>query len=333
MKMPFSKPAIVAIAIIVLMLAGEAIVFTSGQAGYSSDANNNGYETSYSINCPGSRVYDVSVFDGSMAAPSHVYIYYDPSYESKYEEVSVAVGGRALDQQYYADQLEPTLKMRGIANISYVDAKGFLEVMNSYDCAVICISGALPATVYDGTEDSPVLEWIAKGGRLYWAGNEIGKFISSENGTNEVKNGTSLFLGSECTDPTDSKTLNVIGNGLKEALCLLNNDVRYGVDPSKLPEDSKHLELGYTEGTRTSICLVQHGAGMICVMGGDYSNFQRIDMAQIIASGISPGSILIEHINGSCRGHTEGTVAVGDYVYISIGGDFTVSAKLHEVKG
>jgi len=328
-----SAPIIISIVLLIAILAGEALVCTSGHGDYSSDVSASGGGLDFNLSGRGSHVFDIVVMDGSEDSPKDVSIYFDPSYAERVEHVNVAVGGRALDQQYYAEQLVSTLTMRGVQNVRIVDAAGLSDLMASpgKGHAVVCISGALPDTVYDGTADSDILEWIGSGGRLYWAGNVIGKYVSTTYGTAEVAGGTSLFLGSECIGD-GTKAYDKLGsNGLCDALSLLNNNIRYTVDPSKLPEGASHLETGYSDGTQSSISLVGLGDGFVCIFGGDYSNFQRIDMAQTIASGISPSTVLVDHVHGSVSGNASATAKAGEHAYVFFGGYFAVYGELHGV--
>ena len=329
-----TAPTLLAICIIVVVIAGEAIVFTSNHSDYSSDIAAEGGSIGYVINGKGTHEYDAISLSGGLDRPKAVAVYYDPAYASDYEKVSVAVGGRALDQQYYVQQMGPTLQLRDIGNVVVCDAAGLKDFIsaNGKDSAVICLSGALPDTVYDGTSGSPIIEWVSAGGRLYWAGNVIGAEISTKGGLVPVKDGTSLFLGTECVDASDAKAYgSVKGDGLSDALSLLNNDLRYGVVTGSLPSDRQHLELGYTDGERSSISIVGLGDGMVCIVAGDYSNFQRIDLAQIVASGISPSTELVDAEHGKVSGTVRGSLEAGDHVYICIGGDFAVFGKLHGV--
>ena len=335
MKIELNAPMIIAVVLLVVVLAGEAIVFTSGHEDYSTEASLSGGSISYDISARGSHVYDVVVMDDSAGIPKDVAIYYDESYASNVKNVAVAVGGRALDQKYYVEQMVDTLQLRDVTNVSIVNAEGLRSIMNANGegHTVICLSGSLPKTVYDGTADSPVLDWISTGGRLYWAGGVIGAYYS--NGDKLVTvgpAGTSLFLGSACVDETKEKVHESIDNGFRDALSMQSNDTLYSPILSLLPVGSHYLGIGYTDGKRASVTLVGHGDGFVCIAGGDYSNFQRIDLAQVLAAGIGPDTILVDTCHGSVSGHASGSVKAGDQVYICIGGYFPVYGELHEVK-
>ena len=194
------------------------------------------------------------------------------------------------------------------------------------------MDGALPDTVYDGTSDSPILKWISSGGRFYWLGNVLGKYIAHVGGVDEVSNGTSLFLGTECID--DSRTESYekyLGNELTEGLSIINNNTEYSPTISKLPPDIDYQVFGYTDGERYSAFVAEHGEGSICIVGGDYSDYQRIDLAQIIASGISPHTVVIDVTEESARGDETFSVDRCGTLYVYFGGDLTIYGRLHEV--
>jgi hypothetical protein len=334
MNARINAPMIIAVILLVVIVAGEAIVFTSGHDDYSTDVSLNGDSISYDINARGSHVYDVIVMQNSSDRPKDVAIYYDESYASNVESVSVAVGGRALDQKYYVEQMIDTLQLRDITNVRIVDAAGLRSIMtsNGDGHAVICLSGSLPKTVYDGTSDSPILKWISSGGRLYWAGNMIGAYYSDGNEVVPVgASGTALFLGSACVDDTVNQVHDSIDNGYRDAFSMQNNDTRYSPRLQEFPMGTHVLGIGYTDGYRASMTLVGLGDGFVCIAGGDYSNFQRIDLAQVLAAGISPDTLLGEWYHGSVSGHASGKVQAGDHVYICLGGYFPVYGELHEV--
>ena len=331
MNVRITGPTILAIIVIAVILAGEAIVFTSGHDDYTTSVDWNPDSVSYRIDARGSHVYDVVVLKDSAEKPIDVTIYYDESYASVVNKVSVAVGGRALDQQYYAEQLVATLQLRDITEVSFADADQLKAKLqeNGKDHAVICISGSLPSTVYDGTSDSLILKWIESGGRLYWAGNVIGKYVSNGDSISTVTDGERLFVGTSISEES-AVSHEKIDNGFCDCLYMQNNQTLYTPDPSQV--SAEHLAIGYTDGTRASVMISQLGEGFVCIMGGDYSNFQRIDMTQVLAAGISPTTEITDIVYGSVSGTVTGKAAIGDTVYICIGGYFPVYGKLHGVE-
>lgn len=92
------------------------------------------------------------------------------------------------------------------------------------------------------------------------------------------------------------------------------------------------LAMGYTDGRYSSVCLVGHGSGTVCILGGVLSNDQRYDMAQIVSAGVTDESVLVEHIHGSVtRSTVTETIAIDSskniMVYTYLGGYFTVYGR------
>ncbi len=327
-------PIASAIFILIIVLAGEVVVNTNSHNDFHSSVSDNGDSLNFTIESGNSHTYEVVSLKDSLGTPESLSIYYDESYYSMASDGIASTGGRSLDQEYYVEQMLPTMKVRGISDISTLDAQGLKDLMSAEGKghAVIFISGALPDTVYDGTEDSPIFDWISSGGRLYWLGGVLGKYIAHQDSVDTVHNGTTLFLGSECIDDEHHDgDKEITSNGFRDALFLQSHGTTFGVKPAELPSDSVFQSMGYTEGERASITLVSYGNGVVCVLGGEYTIRQRNDLAQIIASGVGPETEIADLVNGSVSGKANGTIAKGDSVFITLGGFYTVYCENHEV--
>ncbi len=331
------KLVLTAAIVVAIILAGEAYVCLNDWDGmYGVGFSEDGDSVSVSIKSGGSKVYDiVAIGNGSFSPASEVILYYDPGQGEMLDETWHATGGKDLDQEYYISQLAVQLKIRGV-DARIVDATGLKEMMETAlsgegcDQAVFMASGALPDTVYSGDPSDTVVRWLSEGGRLYWAGNILGAYISSSDGTvRQAGDGyRGLFFAEGIQNTNETYGLTPVdGNPWREALCLAGNGTAYGLDASKL---EGALSAGYTDGTYSSVCLVGYGKGMVCVFGGVLSNDQRSDVAQVIASGLSNGSTLLSHIEGTATRTTvvETVDSKGTggniSVYAYIGGYFTV---------
>ena len=326
-------PIVASILVIALVLAGEIIVTTDSHDDFSTSVAADGDGIQLTIESRRPLVYTAISLTDSIGAPKTVSVFYDKNYVSAASSGIASTGGRALDENYYVKQIDATLKVRGIDYSKIVDAGELAEIMSEdgMDNAVIVISGSLPDTVYDGTADSLVLDWIGSGGRLYWIGGILGKYISHTDSVETVDSGTSLFLGSECIDDTQSRGYDPVGNGFRDALYIQSNLTTFGVDTSKLPEDVDYLSLGFTDGSRSSITVAGVGEGLVCVIGGEYTIRQRLDLAQMVASGIGPNTEIADTAVGSVSGTEKVALRMGDYVYVTIGGYFPVYAGGQEV--
>ena len=323
--------SVISVAIIAMILIGEVVVYSSDYTDYSSNVSMDGSTLRYEISAEGSKIYDMVISD-NVDLNDSVYIYFDENYGSKVEDVRVAVGAKELTQEYYISQLIAVLEYRHVS-AEIVNAEQLGSIMNDPDSSLVCLSGALPNTVYSGNIDDPIFDWLDLGGRLYWAGNLLGAYIGIDNDVIDApSNYQDLFFGTTCLNDrnVDDALEECASNGYTSALSLVNNKVRYGVDSTAiLSKDS--LPMGFIKDGYSSVTLVEFGNGMICVLGGDYSNNQRNDLAQIIASGLTPQSTIIAQIEGTV---TRGTItgetvvngtALGAYVYL--GGYYPVFAK------
>ncbi len=332
----------IAIAVIAIVIAGEVVVYTADYTSYSADASIGSDGTvGYTVSASGSKTYTaVSLDNGSHDVVGKLYIYYDESYKACYEDVYVAIGAKELDQKYYVDQLAPTLRYRNISNVTVLNATELAEKLEAeaksgnVKSGLVCLSGALPDTVYTGFAGDTIFGWMSEGGSLYWVGNVIGKYSASQESLKEVDGYQTLFFGTEgCLfDGESGVAYDEVGsNGFTKTLSLMNNNVRYGVNCDLLPEHRESLQLGFQSDGFSSISLISFGEGMMCIMGGDYSNNQRYDLAQIISSGLGPESEIVDSANGTVtRGSTSGTLrASGEnpYAFIYIGGYYPVYCK------
>ncbi|HJH57952.1 MAG TPA: hypothetical protein IAC83_07820 [Euryarchaeota archaeon] len=338
------KPVIAIAAILIaVILIGEVVVYSSDYTDYSADATLDGGDLSYEVSADGSKTYSVIVNDnGTYGGIDRLYLYYDESYATNYEDVDVSIGAQALDQEYYLKQVVNLLEPRNFKEIVYLDAKQLEEKLSedvssgtSGDAGLLVISGALPDTVYTGNSDDSIFEWMSSGGSLYWLGNLIGSCYATTDGLVDVDGYQELFFGTQClnTEGTDAAYSDIVDNGYRQALSLQSNSVKYAVNPDLLPEDRARLSIGFTEGGYSSITFVQYGEGMVCIIGGDYSNYQRNDVVQIIASGLGPQSkiVAVESgtvTNGTVSGTIENVSGENLSAFIYLGGYYPVYSKL-----
>jgi len=339
-----SDSHIVAIAVILIavMLIGEIVVYTSGTDSFNADATitNDGDGIEYSVSSSGSNIYSVLITDNdSFKSIDTLYIYYDSTYESNYQPVTVAVGAKALTQEYYIEQLIKTVEYRGLSNVITVDADELEDLMkqdtSSSGQAVVVISGALPDTVYAGVSSDYIFNWMSNGGTLYWLGSLLGSCYATTTEIITVTNDyQTLFFGGDCLNTTNTSYAGseIIDNEYGDLLSLTYNNVKYAVDMTAMKTLTNDcLFVGFTEDGYASITFVKYGNGMICVLGGDYSNKQISDLAQIITSQLCYKSELVDSYNGSVtRSTSAGTILTtvptnhNIVVYIYFGGDFPV---------
>jgi len=332
---------IIAIVVLAMILIGEVITYTTGQDKYHTDASIDGDTLSYEIRVNGSETYSILVLDnGDMASMNEVYIYYDEAYASNYNDVKVAIGAKKLDQRYYIDQLIKQLEYRSAIKTTILDADGLkrsleADIANG-QCSkgLICISGALPDTVYDGDSANAIFQWMGDGGRLYWLGNLIGAQYATKDSLVNVDGHQTMFLGVDCLNMADGlKGAKMNDDTFRSSLSLASNSLRFAanVDPLIATKGvNSTLAFGYSNEGYATFVMTSYGKGMVCVIGGDYSNDQRNDLAQVLSSQICHKTKILETINGSIVRNT----ISGDYeidgptgniaAYLYLGKDFPV---------
>lgn len=335
---------VIAVAILAVIVIGEAVVYTSDYTDYSADASLEDGTLNYSVSADGSKEYSVVVSDnGGFTGIRTLYLYYDESYPSDYEAVDSDVGAPTFNQKYYLEQVANLLEYRGVQDVRFVNAQELKEVLGadieSEGCSgkgLVVVSGVLPDTVYEGNQDDVIMRWISSGGSLYWAGNTLGSSYATQDGIEPVDSDyQEMFFGGDCLyTGDDTEAYSEVSNGYTKGLSLMNNDVRYGIDSTKVGSDRACLTMGFVnDAGYASIGMVQCGQGMVCVFGGQLSNMQRYDMAQVIASGIGPSSQLITVETGSVTrgtvtGSIDGITGTGVSAYIYLGGYYPVYGKL-----
>ncbi len=326
---------IIAVLILAAVLIGEVYVYTfNADSTYSADSEITSDSFTYNVHSNISNCYDVVLSDNGSSAPLRgYYLYYDSTYSSNLKDVDQPIGSTKLDQEYYVSQLKYQLSNRGV-EVTTVNAeelgRAIADDISENTCrkGLICVSGALPDTVYKGNSSDSILTWIKNGGYLYWAGGLIGSCYSTADGIADVTaDYQSMFLlSSDClnTGDTDKAYSEITSNDYKNALSLSGNSVKYGVKTSSLT--TGYLAVGFCEKEYSSITFVENGKGCVCIVAGDYSNAQRADLAQVIAAHLCWESKIVIHESGSVtRTTVTGTSSVSSTegyrsAYIYLGG-------------
>jgi len=344
----------IAAVMIVVVLIGEVIVYTSSTDSFNVDAKYSDGNVHYSVSISGSQVFSVIVMEDGMQPMTELYVYYDDGYASCYETERGPLGSPTVDQKSYIDQLVTALAFASELRVTILSADDLRAAMTDDVSAgnitkgLVVISGALPDTIYEGNTADLVFDWLADGGRLYWLGNLLGAYYSTPTGIDVVSGDyQAWFFGvSDClnmdTNGTGFVSNDFIGgastDGLRYNLSLKNNRVKYAVDTTKL---TNYRAVGYSDdNTYASIVLTEYvgGNGMICVLAGDYSRNQRSDLVQVLSSGLCYSTDVIGTADGSVKhGTLTGEIDVsgpgGIYppnvtVYIYLGGYFPVYGRL-----
>jgi len=326
---------VIAAIVITAILLGEASVYLFNVNSYNAEASWDGDVLTYTVYSSGSDCYDVVAMNNARCVTELV-IYSDENYLANLAHAREKTVVPYAEQSYYSDQMSKQLAIRGVKNTKILDSAGLKEYVESTWAAsagkgILVMGYSLPGSVYTGQNSDLLMEWISNGGRLYWAGSEIGKFYTSADGLHEVSDNQNLFLGkSDCTLVTDSV---VVSEGFDEdgfygALSLKSFQMNLAVDISGV---SDSMAFGAYYGGYNSAVSVRFGSGSVTVVSGLCSLDEYNDIAQIIASGIDYDTVLVRADSGPIHGTVKGTVSVCDFVYIYVGGLNTVFGRYAHV--
>jgi len=332
---------ILSVIIFAVVIIGEVVVYTSGTDDFNIDATKESGNVEYTISVNGAQVYTVLAMDnGSMKAMDEIYIYYDRNYATRYEYDVGAIGSTPFTHDFYIDQLVKLLRNASSTPVRILSADELAKAMDDdigtpFQKGLVVVSGALPDKVYGDSKDVDVFDWLNDGGRLYWAGNLLGKYIATADGieTASSVDQNKFFADSLNTGDTSFVDKDDETNTLRYNLSLKNNDVRYGINVAQLPAGTNYRTAGYTDGVYSSVAMVEYGNGMVCVLGGNLKKIQCSDMSQLLSSNVVHTTEVKQVFEGDVQfGKVTGKIDVSGFtgnvsIYAYLGGYFQVYGR------
>ena len=341
---------LIAVVIIVILLAGEAISYVSNPFSTSSELHSDGDAYTLYMDSNYSTEYAVIVTETEAnSSDRHLYIYRDPDYASFIED-------SYLD--YWIEKMVAEFEVYNFSDYTILNAEGLRDMMAGSiyngvadETAVIMLTGALPDTVY-GEEDSIYEMWLAAGGFVYWSGQSMGMYVAHEESIDPVPElveedpgmrffGISGSIGTDSspvlgTDPSDDRYIG-------EALNIFYDSCNYGVR-GDVPDS---LFIGCQKGGYNSIALSKFagGTGQICIFGGKFppNDMQTVhsNMLKVFFSGICYDSdvVLIENgtkdpgRTGVTFSISEGSDAVVFFMYGSLLGTYGNTFRIPSGEG
>ena len=331
MKPNIDSKVVLAVVLCLLVFAGEYFTYYSDIHEYRASATWGEGTVEYSVYSSGSDAYSAVLTEtGGFHSVDWLTILVDEDYDSLYGEASLITGVSYVDQQHYAVEFIEALGLRGFSDVGVSSSEDLPEYINGTlgnpkGHGLLVMTYALPVSVYDGTSDCPLLKWVSGGGSLYWIGSEVCSLYKEGGNLVKVDGSQELLFGRDCMNRSDEYLADtVVDNGFTDALCLKNSGLNFALDVSGV-EDS--LAMGYSKGGYSTVSFVGYGVGQICVIGGEACVNQTDDLGQIIASGLSHASELIEVQKGVVtRGeHTSVMDVPSDAasLYVYTGGFYT----------
>ncbi len=317
-----NAPTLIGLALVVILVIGQGMVYWANPYACDSSIEIDGSDFTLKINSSVNTDGSAVILDGAEL-PSTVYIYFDEKYSNKYVSHS--------SQSSFNGAVSAELVKRGV-NPTQINANELESLMKSSTYStVIFASGTLPDTVYNGTSDSLIINWLNEGGKVVWTCDPFGKYLSSGKDVVEISNYQSLIFGNDncINDSTEDEVAYERSSELGSALRLSSNDIRNGFATNV--DGVRYM--GFDNGYYSSLSMIPFEKGFITLFGGYFDKEISKTAAQIIASGITMETKLVYVSNFFVSGEFTKTLSFEDTlkpsVYVYVGGDMLVYAKHH----
>ena len=307
------------VAIIAIILVGQLCMNMGVKNDYSLDYDGDvvmyeidlGYVSNYSV---------VSFDDGGLGRNTNFIACYDQDH-SWYK--SFGYIGNTLEH------LTKNMENRGLS-IDILDTDSIKVLLESEidngesDTTLVFVTGSFPEEIWDGTDESVLLEWLEIGGDLVWGSGPMGYYMSTDSECILVENdpGTVFFGVEGAVNNSDNRVRDntYYAEGLSEIFRLYYSETTWGVEIG-ITDDQLVTEYevdGYAALSSTKYC---GGSGSITVFGGDVDNNTASYMAQYMASGLGYCSTIIDYHIGVAQ-NASGTLKVSETdpaIFLSIG--------------
>lgn len=312
---------VILLAVTVIILAGELVVYGVDTRNYSSEAAWSSDGVDVDIHSSLYDTYSIVLAENSLKL-ENLFIYIDPDYGKNLDTARQYSYILELDPEHDADQLKKNLAIRNFNNVRTCNPTDIEEILNTHDpskTGIVSFGYALPLNVYDGTSSSKILNWISSGGTLYWVGSQIGTLYYDGDDIVPV-NGSSLFIGDAVQNVGELKADREIANPYS----LYNTNMVLGASTGT---GSRVLQTGWGDGTYSTVTFFGVGTGNVCIVSGTMFMSVSNDLAQIITSGLCADTNIIECREGSFKGHETVTIKApitsNTSVYVYFGGTMT----------
>ena len=309
----------------VFLLAGCAVIYCVDNDDYTATVNTDSGGVDYTISGFMPCDYTFKVYSNTDV-PDRLYFYYDEDYEHFYD---------IERQKTFFNDLERVLKARGFDEIQYVDANGLKGLIDdpskTAGSELFLISGMIPDTIYSATE-MRLTEWMDNGGTVFWAGPEIGLYISHTDGYDEADNGRILKDHVNGGIQQDIRTISELGyvTGFS-----LNRHLQFGLEK----DYPGAVCLSTCSDDYSSASVLKYSAGRIYIVGGDIMDSvitHHTALAEIIICGINENTVLkstetFHKGYGDTSGTFDCPVVSGDVVLLTIGKPYSSWARAYPV--
>ena len=309
---------IIPVVLAVLILAGLVLSSSTSVYRYDISFEVDRDDVRYTVSSDvGMETTTVVISNSGQYSIEYVAAYFDEGY--------AALNSWELQEEMFED-MEELLSLRSIDGFGLHDSESLLELMSTRDpstTAIFIASGSISDILYDGTADSPLVEWLRSGGIIINMAGCLGAYVShgpEQEDIEHVIGYGEIFAGVPDLCFNDSDSVVYANEGyneeVRDALHFYMNECTYGVDLWWMQDC---LNIGYYSYSGCSAAaLYKSGEGMVMNFGVSLSTHEHSDhyIAQIIASGMDYTSEILECEQGDTRGdstgvvHTEGSCRV-----------------------
>lgn len=309
----------------VLLLAGCGVIYLFDNDDYNVEFESSADTVEYRLKGFMPCDYTCRVYSNTDV-PERMYFYRDDSYTHFYDNTSQAT---------FFNNMERVLKARNYDSIEYVDANQLKSLIDNPSKApgsmIMIVSGSMPDTIIEDGISTLFTKWMYNDGTVFWAGPEIGRYVSHIDDYTESETGRP-FIGHVC-DGTDEQDIESISElGLVSGFSL-KNCIQYGLE-NDYPGS---VCLSTCSSDYSSASVVKYSNGRIYMVGGKLVDSvlpTHTALAEVLICGINEDtSVKSSESFSKMYGDVSGSVNVssGDVLILTIGKPYSSWARCYIV--
>ena len=325
--------SLIAISIVSLLLVGGILTYVPvlEKQEFKASSSMGGIQYSFDCNVP-SYTHAVVMAGCEKYDFETILFLRDTGYQT-------SIDPKDLNALY--DDLTLLCKRYGSISELAVDVSEMLEKIDSSDVkkvGLLFATGYYPKPLYDGTDQSPIVEWLDRGGAIINIGGPFGKYVSDSSGVTAVEGYGELFLhapDSVFNDPSERVfTTNRQAQSVENALGVHFTEYTYGINISALSEYSVVGNVS-EEGFASAVYLKIRNGELVNIgaVAGDYREYEYF-VAQLISSGWSHSAEIVEcHTYGASKSNSgDFPLEPGNYrIYGWVGSLYPVYGKYYDL--
>ena len=269
------------------------------------------YSSNYSMETHTALIHNDTDYD-----ITEILVYFDEDF--------AAINDWELQEDMFTN-LAAQLDARSSIGLTYCSSSELLQIMEFADIKSVAIligSGAIADTIYDGTYDCPLIQWLVSGGTVISMSSCLGKYVShgpDSEDIEEIEGYVELFTGvdgksdSDFYDSAQSLRSSYSQNDLiQDSLGIQFNEYSYGINCEGMAD---YLSIGNTSMSGYSCAVLYKSySGMVMNFGMTITNQSHTVhfVAQTIAAGLDYTSNVIDYSTGHTSDSPSGSFDISD---------------------